>query len=121
MHLPPEEFEALVEEAVDGLPEEFAEKVEEVEFLVEDVPRAEEYGQRPPGTLLLGVYRGVPLTKRTPWAPYQYPDRIVIFQRSIEQICRTREEIVYQVRRTALHEIAHHFGISDARLRELGY
>jgi predicted Zn-dependent protease with MMP-like domain len=123
MHLSREEFEGLVAEAIDGLPEEFAEKIDNVEFLVEDAPRAEHYDgiRLPPGRVLLGLYQGVPLTRRSPWSPYQYPDRIFIFQRPIEQVCRTREDVIYQVQHTVLHEIAHHFGISDARLQELGY
>jgi len=123
MRLPREEFERLVAEAIDGLPAEFAEKLDNVEFVVEDYPRPEDYGERgvEPGALLLGLYQGVPLIERSPFATTLMPDQITIFQGNIERICRTREEIVHEVRRTVLHEIAHHFGISDARLRESGY
>jgi predicted Zn-dependent protease with MMP-like domain len=123
MQLPRKAFEDLVSQAVAGLPEEFLEKLEDVLIMVEDNPRPEHLAGRklPPGTLLLGLYQGVPLTHRSPFSPYQMPDRITIFQQPIESICRTKEEIVAQVRRTVLHEIAHYFGISDPRLRELGY
>lgn len=123
MHLPREEFERLVEEAIGDLPAEFAEKLDNVEFLVEDQPTPDDYRARgvPPGQLLLGVYRGVPLTQRSVFASALMPDRIVIYQRPIEQLCYTRRQIVRQVRRTVLHEIAHHFGIDERRVRELGY
>jgi predicted Zn-dependent protease with MMP-like domain len=122
MQVSREEFEQLVSQALADLPAEFAEKLENVEVMVEDYP-SEGYWpgrERPPGAILLGIYQGVPLTRRSHWMPYQFPDRIVVFQRTIESVCRNREEIITQVRRTVLHEVAHHFGISDRRLRELG-
>jgi predicted Zn-dependent protease with MMP-like domain len=112
MRIPPQEFERLVAQAIESLPAEFREKLENVEVIIEQ--------RYPPGTPLLGLYYGVPLTQRSVWAAHLLPDRITIFQGPIESICRTREEIVAQVRRVVLHEIAHHFGISDQRLRELG-
>jgi predicted Zn-dependent protease with MMP-like domain len=123
MRLAREEFERLVAEAIGGLPAEFAEKLDNVEFVVEDYPRPEHYAERSlkPGNLLLGLYQGVPLIKRSAFATAALPDQITIFQRNIERICRSREQIVEEVRRTVLHEIAHHFGISETRLRELGY
>jgi len=116
-------FENLVSKAIAGLPEEFLEKLEDVLIVVEDRPGPEHLEGRklPPGVRLLGLYQGVPLTHRSLFAPFQIPDRITIFQRPIESISRSQEQIVAQVRRTVLHEIAHHFGISDSRLRELGY
>jgi predicted Zn-dependent protease with MMP-like domain len=123
MRVPREEFERLVTEAIDGLPEEFAEHLDNVEFMVEDYPSREDHAARgiEPGGLLLGVYHGVPLTKRSPFASGTLPDEITLFQRNIERISRSRREIVEQVRQTVLHEIAHHLGISDERLRQLGY
>ena len=123
MQLSRGEFEQLVSEALAGLPPEFAEKLENVEVVIEDYP-TEAYWQgrrRPAGAMLFGVYQGVPLTRRSHWTPYQFPDRIVIFQRPHEAISGTRDEIVSNVRLTVLHEVAHHFGISDRRLRQLGY
>jgi len=123
MRLPREEFEQLVSEALADLPEEFAEKLENVQVAVEDYPTEEHYAgvRRPPGSVILGLYQGVPLTQRSTFAPLRYPDRIIVFQGPIEAVCATREEIVRQVRRTVVHEVAHHFGIPDRRLRELGY
>jgi predicted Zn-dependent protease with MMP-like domain len=122
MRIPRDEFERLVAEALVGLPREFADKLENVEIVVEDEPGPEDYGMRklPPGALLLGLYHGVPLTQRSVWASRLVPDRIIIFQRAIESVSRSYQEIVAQVRHTVLHEIAHHFGLSDQRLRELG-
>jgi predicted Zn-dependent protease with MMP-like domain len=71
--------------------------------------------------VLLGLYHGVPLTQRSAWGTPLFPARITIFQASVERFARTPAEIIEQVRRTVLHEVAHHFGIPDARLRELGY
>jgi predicted Zn-dependent protease with MMP-like domain len=121
--VPRHEFERLVSTAIEGLPEDFLEKPENVQIVVEDSPTPEDLDHRrlPPGHLLLGLYRGVPLTDRSVFAPFAYPDQITIFQRSVERIAHTPQEVVEEVRRTVLHEIAHHFGISDARLRELGY
>jgi len=121
--MPRAEFDRLVAEAVDGLPPEFAEKLDNVEFIVEDYPRPEDYvGHRiEPGRLILGLYHGVPLIRRSVFATNLMPDRITIFQRNIERVCDTREQIIYQVQHTVLHEIAHHLGITDERLRELGY
>jgi predicted Zn-dependent protease with MMP-like domain len=118
----PELFEDLVAEALETLPDFFLEKLNNVVVLVEDWPDRETLrraGARSPAGLL-GFYHGVPLTERTSGYNLVAPDEIIIYQKPIERICRTRAEIIAQVRRTVMHEIAHHFGISDARLRELG-
>jgi len=122
MHLPRAEFERLVTEALADIPQEFLDRLQNIEIVVEDYPGPEDFPRGvPPGSLLLGLYHGVPRTQRgAQWSPL-YPDRISIFQRNIERICNTREHVIAQVRRTVVHEIAHYFGISDARLRELGY
>jgi predicted Zn-dependent protease with MMP-like domain len=70
---------------------------------------------------LLGLYEGIPLTERNSGYSMVLPDKITIFQRTIERICGSHAEIVAQVRQTVIHEVAHHFGISDARLEELGW
>jgi predicted Zn-dependent protease with MMP-like domain len=122
VHLSRQEFESIITEAIEGLPEEFAEKLENVEFVIEDYPGRKDYedSRIDPGIFFLGLYRGVPLVRRSPFDLHIWPDQIIIYQRSIERICRTREEIIDEVRRTVLHEIGHHFGISDQRLEELG-
>jgi predicted Zn-dependent protease with MMP-like domain len=106
-------FEALVEQALDEIPDEIASLVQNVVVLVEDDPPADDPD-------LLGVYDGVSLTERG--ADHTgLPDRITIFRRPLLEMCHDAEELVREVRITVVHEIAHHFGIDDDRLHELGY
>ncbi|HBY96498.1 MAG: metallopeptidase family protein [Ardenticatenaceae bacterium] len=115
------DFEALVAEALESLPEEIARYLNNVDVVIEWAPSPQQLhrlGLQPPQTLL-GLYEGIPLTERTSSYGLVLPDRIAIFQRPIEQLCRTPEQIRAQVRRTVIHELAHHFGISDDRLHEL--
>jgi len=106
-------FEALVDQALDEIPTEIASQVHNVVVLVEDEPPADEPD-------LLGVYEGVSLTERT--ADHTgLPDRITVFRRPLLEMCETPEELVREVRITVVHEIAHHFGIDDGRLHDLGY
>lgn len=114
-------FEEMVRQAVEELPDEFAAQLSNLEFAVEAAPRPSDFpGGRPlPGQTLLGVYRGVPHSRRGPGYGFALPDRIVIFQRPIEYIARDEDDLYRRVRRVVFHEIAHHFGISDERLREI--
>jgi predicted Zn-dependent protease with MMP-like domain len=105
-------FEEMVVTALDGLPEDLGRLMRNVAVTVE-------HGAGPPG--LLGLYEGIPLTARTSQYAGVLPDRITIYRQAICAICRTEPEVAEQVRRTVIHEIAHHFGIDDARLRELGW
>ena len=115
-----DEFELLVEEALATLPHDFRRRMENVEVLVHGEARADQLrGARvPAGHTLLGLYQGVPLTVRSSTPPL-FPDRITLFRGPILRACRTPEEAREQIRRTVIHEIAHFFGISDDRLREL--
>ena len=106
-------FEALVDQALDEIPEEIASQVRNVVVLVEDEPPAGDPDQ-------LGLYEGVSLTERTS-DHTGLPDRITVFRRPLLEMCTTSEELVREVRITVVHEIAHHFGIDDDRLHELGY
>lgn len=108
----PERFEGMVAEALDGLPPELGRLMSNVAITVEHQPG-------PPG--LLGLYRGIPLTRRTTSYAGVLPDRITIYRVAICAVCRTDQQVVEQVRRTVVHEVGHHFGIDDARLRELGW
>ena len=115
-------FEALVVEAVESLPEEFRSKLENVEIVVEEEPAAEHMrvaGPRGRG-LLMGLYQGVPLSKRTRHYGGVLPDKITIFRNNIERVCRTDDDIKETIRRTVIHEIAHYFGISDEHMRRSG-
>jgi predicted Zn-dependent protease with MMP-like domain len=107
-----EAFEDLVSEALDTIPPELAELMSNVVIVVED--DAPEPG-------LLGLYHGVPLTERGDWYGGVLPDRISIYRGEILHICDTFEDVVDEVRITVVHEIAHHFGIDDERLHELGW
>jgi len=105
-------FEALVAEALDGIPEELGRLMDNVAVFIE--PRSRSGN-------LLGLYHGVPLTKREAYGGLAMPDRITIYREPILQLCRTHAEVVHQVRVTVVHEVAHHFGIGDHRLGELGW
>ncbi len=118
-----QEFERLVEQAVESLPPAFLEQLENVDVVVEAEPTAEdlEYaGVEPDGTLL-GLYQGVPQSERGTMYGNVLPDRIVIYQRPIEEVARTRREIREEVRITLMHEIGHHFGLDEDELSEAGY
>ena len=121
--LPREQFEKLVIEALATLPADLQSQVSNVEVLVADWPSREELRRAgvPPGHTLLGLYHGIPLTERTHAYNLVSPDTITLFQGPIEMIAgRDFDQIREQVRHTTVHEMAHHFGISDDRLRELG-
>lgn len=116
-------FEELVSEALESIPEQLWERIDNLAVMVEDWPtpaQRQSVGMERNG-LLLGLYEGVPLTARTHNYGLVTPDKITIFRRPILLVCPPDEDAIRsQVRRTVLHEIAHHFGISDERLHELG-
>jgi predicted Zn-dependent protease with MMP-like domain len=116
-----EDFEELVIEAIDSLPEEFLTRLDNVDITVESVPTQAQLAQQgiPEDGLLLGLYEGVPITARQNYG-FVLPDKITIFQESIEMACSTPEEIVREVRDAVVHEVAHHFGIDDDALHALG-
>lgn len=115
-------FELLVTQAVSSLPEEFRERLENIDIVVADYPTRQQLKTvRHKGrSTLLGLYEGVPLTNRTHGYGFVMPDKITIFQLPIESICKSDDEVVSEVRRVVVHEIGHHFGIDDDRLEELG-
>jgi predicted Zn-dependent protease with MMP-like domain len=106
-------FEELVGDALDGVPTKLMRQLRNVVILVEDEP--------PEGQPLLGLYEGYALTSRGWDYAGVLPDRITIFRNPILRMCATEEQVVREVTVTVVHEIAHHFGISDARLHELGW
>ncbi len=117
-----ESFENLVADALEALPEFFQDRLDNVEVVVEEWPDRRTLllarVRSPYG--LLGFYHGVPLTERTSYYGLVAPDKISIYRRPIEAQCRTEDELRETVRRVVLHELAHHFGISDDRLHEIG-
>ena len=108
----PGRFEEMVVTALDSLPEELGRLMANVAVTVEHDPG-------PPG--LLGLYEGIPLTSRSTQYAGVLPDHITIYRQAICAICRSEQEVADEVRRTVIHEIAHHFGIDDDRLTELGW
>ena len=112
--MPRDRFEDLVSAALDDVPPDLAALIDNCVVLVEDEPPADDPD-------LLGVYDGTPLTERDTGYTMALPDRITIFRNPILAMCDSEEEVVDEVRITVVHEIAHHFGIDDERLHELGY
>ena len=114
-------FEELVERAYSSIPEEFRKKIENVVITVEDYPTRDDLQtlKLRRDSLLLGLYRGVPLPKRSVWQVASFPDEIVIYQKDIERICRNEREIEDKVNEVLIHEIGHYFGLSDREIYEL--
>jgi predicted Zn-dependent protease with MMP-like domain len=111
--MPRQRFEELVADALDLIPDEFANAMDNVAVLVED--------RHPEVPSLLGLYHGVALTERTSQYGGVLPDRITIYREAILDICQTEEDVVEEVAITVIHEVAHHFGVDDDRLHELGW
>jgi predicted Zn-dependent protease with MMP-like domain len=115
-------FEQLVIRAIESLPDEFRDRLDNIDIVIADRPSPEQLetlgGRR--GEKLLGLYEGVPLIHRHGGYGMVAPDKITVFKNAIEAVCRDDRQIISEVRRVVLHEIAHHFGIDDDRLRELG-
>ena len=119
------EFEAAVADGLDMIPEELATQMDNVVVLVADEPNPEQLSPQDYDAnglpTLLGLYDGVPLTERDDSWSMVLPDRIHIFKGPLQRWCTTREELVEEIAITVIHEIAHHFGVNDTRLHELGW
>jgi len=116
MEMDRDSFERLVDQALDGIPDELARLVQNVVVLVEDEPPEDEPDD------LLGLYDGVALTERDHMmAGGVLPDRIFIFRNPLLDYCDDEAQLIEEVRITVVHEVAHHFGIDDDRLHDLGY
>lgn len=116
-------FESLVARAVETLPEEFQEKLENIDVVVEDWPTSAQMSRAGvgKGMTLLGLYEGIPLTRRSSNYGLVPPDKVTIFQRIVEEKCGNAGEtaIKEEIQKVVRHEIAHHFGIGDARLKQI--
>jgi predicted Zn-dependent protease with MMP-like domain len=115
VRIPPEEFEALVEQALDGLPEEYAALLDNVAVMVEEEPDPEdmeELGLDPEVDELFGLYQGVPLTERDSFYSAM-PDRVEIYRGPILRSCDSRRQVIREVRDTVIHELGHHFGMEE--------
>ena len=123
MKVTEKEFEELVEEAINTLPDKYKEKMENIIVVIEELPSAElltEMGISSPYHLL-GLYRGIPYTKRGIWYRNVMPDKIIIFKRPIEVRCKNKEDIKESVRKVVIHEIGHYFGLGESELRNANY
>ena len=114
-----ESFEALVARALSELPEEFKERLENVDVVVAHRPTQDQLARIGRGSTLLGLYEGVPLTRRGVRYGMVPPDKITIFHKPIESRCRGEKEIIEEIQRVVRHEIAHYFGIGEAKLRSI--
>jgi len=115
-------FERLVARALAEIPPPYSEWLENIDIVVEDRPSRRHLAEAgiPPDELLFGLYEGVPLTERSSDYGLVLPDKITIFQEPLEREFRLEDDLVEEVRVTVLHELAHHFGISDDELERLG-
>lgn len=124
-----EKFVRLVEEALDGLPTTFRNRIRNVAVLVENVPpeRRPRRGSRNAGIidsdedkdLVLGIFEGVPTTKKSVFDLPAGPDRIVLYQKNIEAVCSNEDEVRKEIRLTVLHELGHYFGMTEAQLEDI--
>ena len=115
-----EHFTTVVEETLDSLPEEFRSRMRNVAVLVEDVPPNQplpKSGQR--RRLLLGVFHGVPTTKKSVFNLPSGPDHIVLYQKNIEAVCSSEIEVREQIRLTVIHELGHYFGLDEEQLKDV--
>jgi predicted Zn-dependent protease with MMP-like domain len=115
-----ETFIKVVEEALDSLPQEFRSRIRNVAVLVEDLPPNQlspHAGQ--PRKLLLGIFHGVPTTKKSVFDLPRGPDHIVLYQKNIEAVCSTEAEVREQIRRTVIHELGHYFGMDENQLKDV--
>ncbi len=110
-----EDFVRLVEEALDSLPREFRKRMSNIAVLVEDLPPE----PLPSGKLLLGLFHGVPMTRKSVFDLPAGPDYVMLYQKNIEAVCSTEEEIREQIRMTVIHEVGHYFGMDEEQLKDV--
>jgi predicted Zn-dependent protease with MMP-like domain len=117
-----EEFEQMVADALDEIPPELGNEMENVAVVVEEWPTRRQLARVGAGSMLLGLYEGIPITKRGPMSYSGVaPDRITIFRGPLTRLARDDTDLARRVRVTVLHEVGHYFGMSDDRLREMGW
>ena len=116
-----DEFREVVTEAIESLPEEFKAKMDNVDVVVEDLPPRDVMKKSPRGRLILGLYQGVPKKLRSSRYGLVMPDKISLYKRNIEMVCSSRLQVYRRIRKTLLHEIGHHFSLSDSDLRKMGW
>ncbi len=118
-----ENFERLAEEALETLPEEYRKYFTNITIIIEDYPGKEDTKRlNTKKELLLGLFSGVPYPRKGGFfdIPYPLPDKIILFQKNIENICSTEKELIEQIQKTLIHEVGHYFGLSEGDLRRHG-
>ena len=113
-----EQFAKVMQEVLDSLPEEFRSRIRNVAVLVEDLP-PNQASSRKPRKLLLGLFHGVPMTKKSVFDLPTGPDYVVLYQKNIEAVCSTEAEVREQIRRTVIHEFGHYFGMDEDQLKDV--
>ena len=113
-----EAFAKVMQEVMDSLPEEFRSRIRNVAVLVEDFPPGQTASSHP-RKLLLGLFHGVPMTKKNVFNMPTGPDYVVLYQKNIEAVCSTETEIREQIRRTVIHEFGHYFGMDEEQLKDV--
>jgi len=121
-HVSRADFDRLVEKAVAVLPEEFKKYFTNITIMIEDYPSKEDKRFTGSKGLLLGLFEGVPYTKKGGFfdIPYPLPDKIILFQKNIENLCSSEKELIEQITKTLIHEVGHYFGLSEKDLRKYG-
>jgi predicted Zn-dependent protease with MMP-like domain len=121
MEVSAEAFEALVVEALGEIPEPFTSLLDNVQIVVEDEPGPDHLAGLPDVGEIFGLYQGIPQTERDANYTFVMPDKISLFRGPLMRACEDEDELYDEIAITIVHEVAHHFGISDARLEELGW
>ena len=123
MNLSTEDFDRIVKRAIERVPDEIRQCLENIIITVRKRPSRQMLKEMgvPPGETLLGLFEGVPLIERSVVEPPLYPDTIFLFQEPLEEMCETAEELEEEIEITVVHEVAHFIGMSEERLAELGY
>jgi len=118
-----EEFQHYMEKALESIPEAFSEKMDNIVFIIEPYPSENDLARLGLNDRrqLLGLYSGIPYTHRNTGYMGTMPDRIILFQKNIESLCRTEEQLVDKIKEVVIHEVAHYFGMDDEEIRKAGY
>lgn len=118
-----EEFQEMMETAMETVPDDFKSKMQNIVFIAEPYPSEADLARvnMSKGGMLLGLYSGTPYTQRNTWYAGTTPDRIQLFQKNIEAICNTKDELKAKIREVVIHEIGHYFGMNEEQIRAAGY
>jgi predicted Zn-dependent protease with MMP-like domain len=118
-----EEFQEMMEKALEVIPSNFKDKIENLVFISEPYPSENDIERLNLRSRfsLLGLYSGIPYTHRSTWYGNVTPDRIILFQKNIESLCNNKEELFDKIKEIIIHEVAHYFGMDEDEIREAGY